>query len=158
MPGRQSTNVRIVATRPDCKERAEQSCPDPPTITIFDFLVDRDSYLRQFAPEILKRIGVPLQPGGCPPFSRPSRSSGTSKPTGRAGCRRILQSSSSHPAGGRGAIGLWGIDAPETGQDFGNRAEQAASRLTFGQTVTIRPRDTDRCGRRVAEVILPDGR
>ena len=31
-----------------------------------DFLVDRDSHLRQFVPEILKRIGVPLQPGGCP--------------------------------------------------------------------------------------------
>jgi hypothetical protein len=41
-------------------------------------------------------------------------------------------------------IRLWGIDAPETGQDFGSRAKQAASGLAFGQTVTIRPRDTDR--------------
>src|SRR6516162_2877799 len=55
-------------------------------------------------------------------------------------------------------IRLWGIDAPETGQDFGSRAEQAASALAFGKQVTIRPRDTDRYGRTVAEVILPDGR
>src|SRR6516164_3600271 len=55
-------------------------------------------------------------------------------------------------------IRLWGIDAPETGQDFGSRAKQAASELAFGKQVTIRPLDTDRYGRIVAEVILPDGR
>ena len=55
-------------------------------------------------------------------------------------------------------IRLWGIDAPETGQDFGSRAKQAASGLAFGKTVKILPRDTDRYGRTVAEVILPDGR
>jgi micrococcal nuclease len=55
-------------------------------------------------------------------------------------------------------IRLWGIDAPETGQDFGSRAKQAASELAFGKQVTIRPLDTDRYGRTVADVILPDGR
>src|SRR5215813_14243925 len=55
-------------------------------------------------------------------------------------------------------IRLWGIDAPETGQDFGSRAKQAASELAFGKQVTIRARDSDRYGRTVAEVILPDGR
>ncbi len=54
-------------------------------------------------------------------------------------------------------IRLAGIDAPETGQDFGSRAKQAASELAFGKTVTIEERDTDRYGRTVAEVILPDG-
>jgi endonuclease YncB( thermonuclease family) len=54
-------------------------------------------------------------------------------------------------------IRLWGIDAPEAGQPFGARAKQAASEMAFGQTVTIRARDTDRYGRTVAEVILPDG-
>ena len=49
-------------------------------------------------------------------------------------------------------VRLHGIDAPETGQDFGSRAKQAASELAFGKTVTIRPRDTDRYGRTVAEV------
>jgi endonuclease YncB( thermonuclease family) len=53
---------------------------------------------------------------------------------------------------------LHGIDAPETGQDFGSRSKQLASSLAFGKTVTVRVRDTDRYGRTVAEVILPDGR
>src|SRR5262245_11136178 len=51
-----------------------------------------------------------------------------------------------------------GVDAPEIGQDFGGRARQAASDLAFRKEVTIRPRETDRYGRTVAEVILPDGR
>jgi micrococcal nuclease len=54
-------------------------------------------------------------------------------------------------------IRLYGIDAPETGQPFGSRAKQAASEMAFGQTVTVRPRDTDRYGRTVAEVIFADG-
>jgi endonuclease YncB( thermonuclease family) len=55
-------------------------------------------------------------------------------------------------------VRLSGIDAPEAGQDYGSRAKQAASELAFGKTVTVRPCDTDRYGRTVAEVILPDGR
>lgn len=55
-------------------------------------------------------------------------------------------------------IRLHGIDAPESGQDFGRRAKQAASESAFGETVTIRPVDTDRYGRTVAEILLPDGR
>lgn len=55
-------------------------------------------------------------------------------------------------------VRLHGIDAPETGQDFGTRAKQAASEMAFGQQVTVREVDRDRYGRTVAEVILPDGR
>ena len=55
-------------------------------------------------------------------------------------------------------IRLHGVDAPETGQDFGSRAKQAASELAFGKDVTIREVDRDRYGRTVAEVILPDGK
>lgn len=55
-------------------------------------------------------------------------------------------------------IRLHGIDAPELGQDFGTRAKQAASQLAFGREVTVRPRGTDKYGRTVAEVLLPDGR
>jgi micrococcal nuclease len=55
-------------------------------------------------------------------------------------------------------VRLYGVDAPETGQDFGQRAKQAASALTFGKTVTVRPVATDRYGRTVAKVILPGGR
>ena len=55
-------------------------------------------------------------------------------------------------------IRLHGIDAPETGQDYGSRAKQVASDLAFGKIVTVRPVEEDRYGRTVAEVILPDGR
>jgi micrococcal nuclease len=55
-------------------------------------------------------------------------------------------------------IRLDGVDAPESGQAFGNRARQAASSLAFGQVVTVRPKEYDRYGRLVAEVVLPDGR
>jgi len=55
-------------------------------------------------------------------------------------------------------VRLRGIDAPETGQDFGARSKQAASELCFGKTVTVKERDWDRYGRTVAEVILPAGR
>jgi micrococcal nuclease len=55
-------------------------------------------------------------------------------------------------------IRLHGIDTPETGQDFGNRAKEAAAAMAFGKDVTIRPVDRDRYGRTVAVVILPDGR
>jgi micrococcal nuclease len=55
-------------------------------------------------------------------------------------------------------IRLAGIDAPESGQDFGMRAKQASSNLAFGKTVTVIERDTDRYGRTVADILLPDGR
>lgn len=55
-------------------------------------------------------------------------------------------------------VRLWGVDAPETGQDFGAKAKQATSDLVFGKDVWVMPRDTDRYGRTVAEVRLPDGR
>jgi micrococcal nuclease len=55
-------------------------------------------------------------------------------------------------------IRLAGIDAPESYQDFGTRAKQAASILAFGKTVSVIERDTDRYGRTVADFILPGGR
>ncbi len=55
-------------------------------------------------------------------------------------------------------IRLDGIDCPESGQAFGRRAKAFTSLLAFGNVVTIRPRNKDRYGRTVAEVVLPDGR
>src|SRR5262249_37832614 len=55
-------------------------------------------------------------------------------------------------------IRLMGIDAPETGQDFGSRAKGVTSELAFGKVVTVHPRTRDRYGRIVADVALPDGR
>jgi micrococcal nuclease len=55
-------------------------------------------------------------------------------------------------------IRLNGIDAPEKGQAFGERAKQFTARLAFGQLVQVIVRDRDRYGRTVADVRLPDGR
>jgi len=55
-------------------------------------------------------------------------------------------------------IRLYGIDAPEKSQAFGERAKQFTSGLAFGQTVSVHVRDHDRYRRTVGEVILPDGR
>ena len=60
---------------------------------------------------------------------------------------------------GRGEkIRLYGIDAPEKGQAFGNRAKQFVSSLAFGKEAKVEVKDYDRYGRTVADVILPDGR
>jgi micrococcal nuclease len=55
-------------------------------------------------------------------------------------------------------VRLYGIDCPEKGQAFGQRAKQAASDLAFGKTVEVRDKGRDRYGRTVGEVILQDGR
>ncbi len=55
-------------------------------------------------------------------------------------------------------VRLDGIDCPERGQAFGSRAKEFTSELVFGQVVTVRPRNKDRYGRTVAEIVLPDGR
>jgi endonuclease YncB( thermonuclease family) len=55
-------------------------------------------------------------------------------------------------------IRLHGIDCPESGQDFGNRAKQFTSSLCFGKAITYRQVDIDRYGRTVATVFLEDGR
>ena len=49
-------------------------------------------------------------------------------------------------------IRLYGIDAPEKGQDFGGRAKEYLSGLVYGETVDIEKMDTDRYGRTVAVV------
>jgi micrococcal nuclease len=49
-------------------------------------------------------------------------------------------------------IRLWGIDCPEKGQDFGNRAKQLTSALVFGKVVEVEPMTVDRYGRTVAFV------
>lgn len=53
-------------------------------------------------------------------------------------------------------IRLNGIDCPEKGQAYGKRAKQAASALVFGKEVTLRTFGTDKYGRTIADVLLPD--
>jgi hypothetical protein len=54
-------------------------------------------------------------------------------------------------------IRLWGIDAPESGDDYSSRAKQHLSELVFGKAVDVVPKDVDRYGRVVAQIIV-DGR
>ena len=54
-------------------------------------------------------------------------------------------------------IRLSGIDCPEKGQAYGQRAKQAASALVFGKAVTLQTHSHDKYGRTLADVILPDG-
>ena len=61
-------------------------------------------------------------------------------------------------AGRREVIRLNGIDAPEKGQAYGDRAKQFTAGLAFGQVVQVVVRDHDRYGRTVADVVLADGR
>jgi endonuclease YncB( thermonuclease family) len=55
-------------------------------------------------------------------------------------------------------VRLHGIDAPEHGQAFGNRAKRRAGELAFGQEARFESRGKDSYGRELAEVFLPDGR
>ena len=55
-------------------------------------------------------------------------------------------------------VRLHGVDTPEKAQAFGTQAQKFTGELVFQQTVTVVIRDTDRYGRVVGEVLLPDGR
>jgi micrococcal nuclease len=51
-------------------------------------------------------------------------------------------------------IRLDGIDCPEGGQAFSNRAKQFTSAMVFAKSVTISPRDVDRYAARRGSVRL----
>ena len=55
-------------------------------------------------------------------------------------------------------VRLHGVDTPEKAQAFGTQARKFTGDLVFQQTVTVVIQDTDRYGRLVGEVLLPDGR
>jgi len=52
---------------------------------------------------------------------------------------------------------LNGIDCPEKGQAYGQRAKQAASELVYGKEVTVQTHGQDKYGSTIADVLLPDG-
>ena len=54
-------------------------------------------------------------------------------------------------------IRLSGIDCPEKGQAFGQRAKHAASNLAFGKDVMVQTHGHDKYKRTLGDVILPDG-
>ena len=53
-------------------------------------------------------------------------------------------------------IRLWGIDAPESRQDYGQRAKQALSDMVYNKAVTVDVQDTDRYKREVGKVYQGD--
>jgi endonuclease YncB( thermonuclease family) len=55
-------------------------------------------------------------------------------------------------------VRLHGVDTPEKAQAFGTQAQKLTGNLVFQQTVAVVIRDTDRYGRVVGEVLLPDDR
>ena len=54
-------------------------------------------------------------------------------------------------------IQLNGIDCPEKGQAFGQKAKHAASDLAFGKEVTLQTHGLNKYGRTLADVFLSDG-
>lgn len=58
----------------------------------------------------------------------------------------------------RKKVRLAEIDAPEKRQAFGDAAKRFCSSLAYDRDVVVVERDTDRYGRLVAQVLLPDGR
>lgn len=55
-------------------------------------------------------------------------------------------------------VRLHGVDCPERGQAFGTAARRFTAELCFRRTVGLRSYQTDRYGRLLADVVLPDGR
>jgi endonuclease YncB( thermonuclease family) len=54
-------------------------------------------------------------------------------------------------------VRLHGIDCPEKKQPYGTRAKRFTSEMAFGMEVEVRVQTTDKYGRIVGEVLLPDG-
>lgn len=54
-------------------------------------------------------------------------------------------------------IRLSGIDCPEKGQAYGQKAKQATSAIIFGKEVTLETHGKDKYGRTIAEVLLSNG-
>jgi endonuclease YncB( thermonuclease family) len=55
-------------------------------------------------------------------------------------------------------VRMHGVDTPEKAQAFGTQARKFTSDLVFQRDVTVVVHTTDRYGRLVGEVLLPDGR
>src|SRR5262245_3695607 len=55
-------------------------------------------------------------------------------------------------------VRLHGVDTPEKAQPFGTQARKFTSDMVFQQMVTVIVQNTDRYGRLVGDVLLPDGR
>lgn len=55
-------------------------------------------------------------------------------------------------------IRLNGVDCPESGQAFGNKAKQFTGDMVFGKIVNVKEYGKDKYGRTIGDVFLPDGK
>ncbi len=70
-------------------------------------------------------------------------------------CKRVLDGDTLLLADGT-TVQIWGIDAPEKGQDYADKARAYLEKLTQGRKLLIEVRDTDQYGRVVGEVKAGD--
>ena len=66
-------------------------------------------------------------------------------------CKRVLDGDTLLLTDGT-TVQIWGIDAPEKGQDYADKARAHLEKLTKGRKLTIKVKDTDQYGRVVGEV------
>lgn len=66
-------------------------------------------------------------------------------------CKRVLDGDTLLLTNGT-TVQIWGIDAPEKGQDYADKARAQLEKLTKGRKLTIKVKDTDQYGRVVGEV------
>lgn len=66
-------------------------------------------------------------------------------------CKRALDGDTLLLTNGT-TVQIWGIDAPEKGQDYADKARAQLEKLTKGRKLTIEVKDTDQYGRVVGEV------
>ena len=66
-------------------------------------------------------------------------------------CKRVLDGDTLLLTNGT-TVQIWGIDAPEKGQDYADKARAQLEKLTKGRKLTIEVKDTDQYGRVVGEV------
>ena len=66
-------------------------------------------------------------------------------------CKRVLDGDTLLLTDGT-TVQIWGIDAPEKGQDYADKAKNHLEKLTKGRKLTIEVKDTDQYGRVVGEV------
>ena len=66
-------------------------------------------------------------------------------------CKRVLDGDTLLLTDGT-TVQIWGIDAPEKGQDYADKARAHLEKLTKDRKLTIKVKDTDQYGRVVGEV------
>lgn len=66
-------------------------------------------------------------------------------------CKRVVDGDTLHLDDGT-KVQIWGIDAPEKGQSYANKATAYLDKATKGRILKLKVRETDQYGRRIAEV------